>query len=177
MVWASKVFRDCTPLRHLRRPSGSGPQPRNRAPRGAGRCRTFTLMTSQGRTAITFTLSGQRYELTRTDVESRLAGVAPDAIRKHAVRVNDIWFPAIQAFEVATGIPRSEFISQHRPPAPGGTGVRGRRRCRAAHRAHRRCDRRIYRLGGPPQPRRGLRGAGPEWVGSGTPRPTSRRPW
>ena len=111
MVWASKVFRDCTPLRHLRRPTGSGPQPRNRAPRGAGQCRTFTLMTSQGRTAITFTLSGRRYELTRTDVESRLAGVAPDAIRKHAVRVNDIWFPAIQAFEVATGIPRSEFIS------------------------------------------------------------------
>ena len=68
-------------------------------------------MTSRGRTAITFTLSGRRYELTRTDVESRLAGVAPDAIRKHAVRVNDIWFPAIQAFEVATGIPRSEFIS------------------------------------------------------------------
>jgi hypothetical protein len=68
-------------------------------------------MTSQGRTAITFTLSGRRYELTRTDAESRLAGVAPDAIRKHAVRVNDIWFPAIQAFEVATGIPRSEFIS------------------------------------------------------------------
>jgi hypothetical protein len=50
-------------------------------------------MTSQGRTAITFTLSGRLYELTRTDVESRLAGVAPDAIRKHAVRVNDIWFP------------------------------------------------------------------------------------
>ena len=68
-------------------------------------------MTSQGRTAITFTLSGRRYERTRTDVESRLAGVAPDAIRKHTVRVNDIWFPAIQAFEVATGIPRSEFIS------------------------------------------------------------------
>ena len=68
-------------------------------------------MTSQGRTAITFTLSGRRYELTRTDVESRLADVAPDAIRKHAVRVNGIWFPAIQAFEVATGIPRSEFIS------------------------------------------------------------------
>jgi hypothetical protein len=34
-------------------------------------------MTSQGRTAITFTLSDRRYELTRTDVESRFAGVAP----------------------------------------------------------------------------------------------------
>lgn len=37
--------------------------------------------------------------------------MAPDAIRKHAVRINGTWYPAIQAFEVATGIPRSEFIS------------------------------------------------------------------
>jgi Holliday junction resolvase-like predicted endonuclease len=68
-------------------------------------------MSSQGRASIRFTLNGQRYELGREDVESRLADVAPDAIRKHAVRVNGTWFPAIQAFEVATGIPRSEFIS------------------------------------------------------------------
>ena len=68
-------------------------------------------MSSQGRASIRFTLNGQRYELSREDVESRLADVAPDAIRKHAVRVNGTWFPAIQAFEVATGVPRSEFIS------------------------------------------------------------------
>ena len=68
-------------------------------------------MSSQGRASIQFTLNGQRYELSRVGVESRLADVAPDAIRKHAVRVNDTWFPVIQAFEVATGIPRSEFIS------------------------------------------------------------------
>lgn len=68
-------------------------------------------MNNQGRESIRFTLNGQRYELSREDVESRLADVAPDAIRKHAVRVNGTWFPAIQAFEVATGIPRSEFIS------------------------------------------------------------------
>ncbi|QSR24126.1 hypothetical protein CFH99_00615 [Nocardioides aromaticivorans] len=68
-------------------------------------------MNSQGRAPIRFTLNGQRYELTREDVEARLIDVTPDAIRKHAVRVNDIWFPAIQAFEAATGIPRSEFIS------------------------------------------------------------------
>ena len=68
-------------------------------------------MSSQGRAAIRFTLNGQRHELTREDVEARLVDVAPDAIRKHAVRVNDTWFPAVQAFEVATGIPRSEFIS------------------------------------------------------------------
>ena len=68
-------------------------------------------MSSQDRAAIRFTLNGQRHELTREDVEARLVDVAPDAIRKHAVRVNDTWFPAVQAFEVATGIPRSEFIS------------------------------------------------------------------
>jgi hypothetical protein len=109
MVWASKVCGDCTPLRHLRRPSGSVPQPRDRAPRRAGRCRTFTLMTSRGRTAITFTLSGRRYELTRTDVESRLAGVAPDTIRKHAV--NDIRFPAILPSRWPPRFPLSEFLS------------------------------------------------------------------
>ncbi|MEP9385508.1 hypothetical protein [Nocardioides sp. KR10-350] len=68
-------------------------------------------MESQGRVAIRFTLNGQRYELVRDDVEARLTDVAPDAIRKHAVRINGTWYPAIQAFEVATGIPRSEFIS------------------------------------------------------------------
>ena len=68
-------------------------------------------MNSQGRASIRFTLNGHRYELSREDVESRLADVAPDVIRKHAVRVNGTWFPVIQAFEVATGIPRSEFMS------------------------------------------------------------------
>jgi hypothetical protein len=81
-------------------------------------------MTSQGRTAITFTLSGRRYELTRTDVESRLASVAPDAIRKHTVRVNDIWFPGHPGLR---GGHRDSAVRVHL------TRVRGRRRCRAAH--------------------------------------------
>jgi Holliday junction resolvase-like predicted endonuclease len=71
----------------------------------------FLVMNSHGRASIRFTLNGHRYELLREDVESRLADVAPDVIRKHAVRVNGTWFPVIQAFEVATGIPRSEFMS------------------------------------------------------------------
>ncbi|RYB88516.1 hypothetical protein EUA06_20470 [Nocardioides glacieisoli] len=68
-------------------------------------------MESQGPASIRFTLNGQRHELSRDDVESRLADVAPDAIRKHAVRVGGTWFPVIQAFEVATGVPRAKFIS------------------------------------------------------------------
>lgn len=68
-------------------------------------------MSNQGSPSIRFIVNGRRFELTRRDVESRLAGAVPEAIRKHAVQVNDTWFPAIQAFEVATGLPRSEFIS------------------------------------------------------------------
>lgn len=68
-------------------------------------------MDTQGRASIRFTLNGHHYELARQDVESRLADVAPDAIRKHAVMVNGTWFPVIQAFEAATGIPRAEFMS------------------------------------------------------------------
>ncbi|QIG44474.1 hypothetical protein G5V58_18305 [Nocardioides anomalus] len=68
-------------------------------------------MTSRGPGSIQFTLNGQRYELGRAVVKDRLAGVIPEVIRKHGVRVNDTWFPVIQAFEVATGIPRSDFIS------------------------------------------------------------------
>jgi hypothetical protein len=33
--------------------------------------------------------------------------VLPELVRKHAVRVNDIWFPVIQAFVTATVIPLS----------------------------------------------------------------------
>lgn len=45
-------------------------------------------METQGRASVRFTLNGQRHELSREDVENCLADVAPDAIRKHAVRVN-----------------------------------------------------------------------------------------
>ncbi|WP_344735090.1 hypothetical protein [Nocardioides fonticola] len=68
-------------------------------------------MESHGRGPIRFTLNGQRYEIAREDVTARLADVLPDAIREHAVRVGETWYPVIQAFEAATGIPRSEFMS------------------------------------------------------------------
>jgi hypothetical protein len=68
-------------------------------------------MESQGRASIRFTLNGHRYELSRKDVEDNLAQVRPDTIRKHAVRINETWFPVIQAFEAATGVSRSEFVS------------------------------------------------------------------
>lgn len=68
-------------------------------------------MESDSGALIRFAVNGQRFELSRSDVLNCLADVAPDTIRKHAVKVNGTWFPVIQAFEAATGIPRSEFIS------------------------------------------------------------------
>ncbi|MFZ2503961.1 MAG: hypothetical protein WAW88_14955 [Nocardioides sp.] len=50
-------------------------------------------METHGRQANRFTLNGRRYELTRDDVAGRLGDVAPEVIRKHAVQVNDTWFP------------------------------------------------------------------------------------
>ncbi len=42
---------------------------------------------------IRFTLDNRHYELSRVVVESRLYGVEPDTIRKHAVCINDTRYP------------------------------------------------------------------------------------
>src|SRR4051794_23676952 len=76
-------------------------------------------MADDGRT-IRFVLNGERLELSRGQVDRRIAGLVPEPIRKHAVRINGTWFPVRQAFEAATGIPRSAFISHtaSNPEAP-----------------------------------------------------------
>ncbi|HEX5403728.1 MAG TPA: hypothetical protein VFX16_15660 [Pseudonocardiaceae bacterium] len=60
---------------------------------------------------VQFILNGRKYVLTRAVVEARLAGIAPEPIREHAVLVNGVRFPVKQAFEVATGVSRPDFIS------------------------------------------------------------------
>jgi len=61
--------------------------------------------------AVRFTLNGRRHELSREQVDERLAGVVPDSIQKHAVRINGTWYPVRQGFGVATGLPGREFTS------------------------------------------------------------------
>ena len=84
-------------------------------------------MSATGRQSIRFTLNGVAYELSREQVVTTLSGVVPGQIRKHAVLVDGVWFPAIQAFEVATGIPRADFVSHtaRRHLAALGFEVRG----------------------------------------------------
>lgn len=68
-------------------------------------------MSGQADDVVRFTLNGRRYELSRVMVEARLTGAIPEVVRKHGVNVNGTWFPVRQAFEIAVGVPRSEFIS------------------------------------------------------------------
>jgi hypothetical protein len=60
---------------------------------------------------VRFVLGGQSYQLTRSEVEGRLAGVQPQPVGTHAVRINGNWYPVRQAFEVASGIPGTLFNS------------------------------------------------------------------
>lgn len=60
---------------------------------------------------IAFTLNGQVYESSSEAVEARLAGVEPEPIREHAVRIGGIWLPVKQAFEKAAGVQRAGFTS------------------------------------------------------------------
>ncbi|GAA5122480.1 hypothetical protein [Haloechinothrix salitolerans] len=86
---------------------------------------------------VQFILNGDRYKLSRAEVEARLASVEPESIREHAVLVNHTWFPVKQAFEVAVGVARSEFISHtaRRHLAALGFEVRGEITSRHAARA------------------------------------------
>lgn len=77
--------------------------------------------------AITFVLNGERYSLTTDDVSTRLAGIAPGPIQKHAVLVGSTWYPVRQAFGVATMISAAEYTSHtaRRHLAALGFEVRG----------------------------------------------------
>jgi hypothetical protein len=61
---------------------------------------------------VRFTVSGHRVELTADDVRHRLSGTRPERIYEYSIRVGICVYPVKQAFEVATGIPRSEFTTQ-----------------------------------------------------------------
>lgn len=60
---------------------------------------------------VRFVLDGRSYELARSEVEARLAGVQPRSLGTHAVRVNGAWYPVRQAFELASGLPPVLFNS------------------------------------------------------------------
>lgn len=60
---------------------------------------------------ISFTADGKPFRLTRESVIKAMAGVEPEPIRSHAVEVSHRWYPVKQAFECATGLDRSDFIS------------------------------------------------------------------
>ncbi len=60
---------------------------------------------------LSFTLIGEQFRLNRSQVEQMMQGVAPEAIRAHAVEINGVLYPVKQALEQVTGVDRADFIS------------------------------------------------------------------
>ena len=65
-----------------------------------------------GRIMIRFKVSGHKAELTADEVQHRLRGIRPEPVRQYSVQVGSRVYPVKQAFEAATGIPRSAFTTQ-----------------------------------------------------------------
>jgi hypothetical protein len=59
-----------------------------------------------------FTLNGEQFELSPEEVLGRLSGVSPEPVRQYCVKVGSGFYPVKQAFEVASGVPRSRFTTQ-----------------------------------------------------------------
>jgi hypothetical protein len=59
-----------------------------------------------------FVLNGHRRALDERQVLRALAGMSPEPVREHGVRVGGVVYPVKQAFAAATGVPRTEFASQ-----------------------------------------------------------------
>ena len=61
---------------------------------------------------IRFTVSGHQVELTADDVRHGLRDIRPELVQEYGVQVGPRVYPVKQAFEAATGIPRSVFTTQ-----------------------------------------------------------------
>ena len=51
-----------------------------------------------------FIVDGERYSLTKQEVEVRMRGVEPGPIYQYAIEVNGVRYPVKQVFRVATGL-------------------------------------------------------------------------
>jgi hypothetical protein len=95
---------------------------------------------------VEFKVNGRLVRVTREQVVAAVRGVRPGRIQTHAVEIDRTWYPAKQAFALATGLPRADFISlqarrafmrmgfrvscwprpSRRPKLPQGDGADGR---------------------------------------------------
>ena len=60
---------------------------------------------------LTFTVGGQRIELSRDDVVGALRGREPTEVRTHAVEVGGVVFPVKQALALVTGLDLLDFTT------------------------------------------------------------------
>jgi len=60
---------------------------------------------------VQFALAGQQFELGREQVEERMRGVEPEAVRTHGVRIGRKLYPVKQVVSKVTGLSRADFNS------------------------------------------------------------------
>lgn len=58
-----------------------------------------------------FILNGRSMELDPAIVTARMSQATPEDVREHGVRISGRLFPVKQVFEIATGLPRTDFTS------------------------------------------------------------------
>ncbi|MEC4682533.1 MAG: hypothetical protein VST70_02475 [Nitrospirota bacterium] len=61
---------------------------------------------------IHFTVSGNRYSISKREIEQKMRGIAPESTRKYRIAINGIDYPIKQVLESITGLSRSAFTSQ-----------------------------------------------------------------
>ncbi len=58
-------------------------------------------------------IKGRRIRISDDEVRSRLLGVQPEVTYIYVVHIDGVVFPVKQVFAVATGLQRSDFITDH----------------------------------------------------------------
>jgi hypothetical protein len=67
-------------------------------------------------------MNGNRYSLTRQNVEEKLASVEPDVIRDLAVSIGGRWYPPKQALAAPLGLKNSDVNSRYAMNVMGRLG-------------------------------------------------------
>jgi hypothetical protein len=61
---------------------------------------------------VTFTVGGDRFTLTKEEVESKMRGQEPRTIQRYSIKIQRVPYPAKQVLQVATGLPPQAFTAQ-----------------------------------------------------------------
>ena len=68
-------------------------------------------MTPRTQEELTCTINGERFTISRKGVEKKMAGVSPEPLHDHGVKIHDRIYPVKQVIGDVTGLDRLAFQS------------------------------------------------------------------